>query len=168
MTPRDVLNLWRSPADVGDLGATAQVSDVTHAHATVRPWLIKRRFRDIAAAAPWLILVKAALLATLLCSAFWLYFAGLDRFQVGTRFDDARYIILGRALAAGHGYVLNSYPDSPPELKFPPGYPLLLSFVAYWFPASLLAFKIPSLVLTVASLPLWLIVLRRRLPLLLT
>lgn len=104
------------------------------------------------------------LVGALVVVAALLYAAGLGAFQVGTYVDDAHYVTLARALAAGKGYSLISYLDAPPELKFPPGFPLLLTPVAFFFPGSLDAFKIPSLVLTLASLPLWFILFRHRLP----
>src|SRR5581483_1548269 len=107
---------------------------------------------------------QVALVGTLLVAAAILYVAGLGAFQVGTYIDDAHYVTLARALAAGKGYSLISYLDAPPELKFPPGFPLILTPVALFFPSSVDAFKIPSLVLTLASLPLWFILFRRRLP----
>ncbi|HEX5415473.1 MAG TPA: glycosyltransferase family 39 protein, partial [Chloroflexota bacterium] len=107
---------------------------------------------------------QGILIGGLLVVMLAVYAAGLHGFQVGTFFDDAHYVTLARALVQGRGYTLINYPDAPPELKFPPGYPLLLTPVALLSPRSLDAFKIPSILLTLASLPLWFVLFRRRLP----
>lgn len=108
--------------------------------------------------------VQAALVGLLLVAAALLYVAGFGTFQVGTYIDDAHYITLARAMAAGKGYSLIGYVDTPPELKFPPGLPLILTPVALLVPTSLDAFKVPSLLLTLASFPFWFVLFRRRLP----
>ncbi len=44
--------------------------------------------------------------------------------------DNAVYLILARSLAAGTGYADLYLPDAPAHTQFPPGFPVLLSFVA--------------------------------------
>src|SRR5579884_2635497 len=107
---------------------------------------------------------QQALLGVLILAASALYFLGFNSFQVGTYMDDAHYLVAARALGTGHGYSLSILSGSPPELRYPPGWPLLLVPVVQAFPNSLAAPKALSLALTVASLPLWHRVLCRRLP----
>lgn len=93
-----------------------------------------------------------------------LYVPSFDSFQVGAYMDDAFYIVTARALASGQGYALINYPDAPPQTTQPPGLPLLLVPVALLAPDVLGAYRIPSLLATLAALPLWLLLFRRRLP----
>lgn len=105
------------------------------------------------------------MLGAALTAALITYLASLDSFQVGTYRDDARYIVAARALATGNGYSLASFPDPPPpETQYPPGYPALLAPLTLIYPNWLAALRVPSLVFTLASLPLWFLLLRRRLP----
>lgn len=45
----------------------------------------------------------------------------------GVWHDDGVYMLVGKALSGGHGFVYDGVADSPPAAKFPPGYPLFLS-----------------------------------------
>lgn len=68
---------------------------------------------------------------------------------VGGFFDDAFYVILGKALATGQGYRNLNLPAAPFATHYPPGYPLLLA--ALWrvwpsFPANVLLFKLANVV----------------------
>lgn len=92
-----------------------------------------------------------------------LYVGSLHLFQVGDFVDDAYYVISAQSLAIGKGYVVGSILGSPPMLRFPPGYPMVLSLVARIFPDSLTVFRLPSVIFTLAAVPFWLSVLRRRL-----
>ncbi len=72
---------------------------------------------------------------------------------IGGGYDDARYISLAKALAAGQGYGQVFIPGNPPEPQYPPGWPLLLSMV--WlvspdFPANAIGFKIVSVLCALA------------------
>jgi hypothetical protein len=54
--------------------------------------------------------------------------------------DDSIYFSSAKALAAGHGYVLESVPGTPPATKYPVLYPWILSWIWRWaptFPANL-------------------------------
>src|SRR5262249_6814278 len=54
--------------------------------------------------------------------------------------DDSIYFSSAKALAAGHGYVLESVPRTPPATKYPVLYPWILSWIWRWhaaFPANL-------------------------------
>ena len=57
-------------------------------------------------------------------------------------YDEGVYVATAKALAAGSGYRNPSLPDAPPQAKYPPLFPLALSFVwrlAPRFPANLIA-----------------------------
>ena len=59
-------------------------------------------------------------------------------------YDEGVYVATAKALAAGSGYRNPSLPDAPPQAKYPPLFPLALSFVwrlAPRFPANLIAMK---------------------------
>ncbi len=107
----------------------------------------------------------APLLGGLLIAAGLLYVLRLDSFQIGAWQDDAYYIVSARAMAAGQGYALASFPDTPPARVYPPGYPLLLTTLAALAPDALALYRVPSLLLSLASLALWFVLLRRRLAL---
>jgi hypothetical protein len=49
--------------------------------------------------------------------------------QFGRFDDDALYLVCGKSLAEGHGYRIESLPESPAETKFPPLFPALLAAV---------------------------------------
>ncbi len=53
----------------------------------------------------------------------------------GEFYDDSIYFSTAQALAEGRGYVLPSLPGSPPQTKYPPLYPWLLSWVWRWRPS---------------------------------
>ncbi len=53
-------------------------------------------------------------------------------FTVGTFQDDAQYAVLAKAIRERHTYRSLEYPGHPYELKFPPGWPAVLSLV--WKP----------------------------------
>jgi hypothetical protein len=50
-----------------------------------------------------------------------------DSLQIGTSYDDAKYIILAESLASGQGYELINFPRPQIERNFPPGWPLVLA-----------------------------------------
>ena len=61
-----------------------------------------------------------------LALALAIYVLRLDR-AVGLIVDDAWYVLLAKALATGHGYVLINSPSSGIVPFYPPGFPALLS-----------------------------------------
>jgi hypothetical protein len=66
----------------------------------------------------------------------------------GVYHDDGVYLATARSLSEGNGYRLIDLPGSPPQTKYPPVYPLLLSMVwALWpaFPDNLVALKLVTL-----------------------
>ena len=86
---------------------------------------------------PWLITLCLigvyALLAVAVAKIHPLDFFGLSE-------DDSIYFSSAKALAAGHGYLLESVPGTPPATKYPVLYPWVLSWI--WrgmptFPANL-------------------------------
>lgn len=72
--------------------------------------------------------------------------------QIGTSYDDAKYIILAESLASGQGYRLINFPHPQAELNFPPGWSLLLAPFTLIFPKNYDALKFVSLAFWVASL----------------
>ncbi|MCZ2127583.1 MAG: hypothetical protein LC099_07400 [Anaerolineales bacterium] len=72
--------------------------------------------------------------------------------QIGTSYDDAKYVILAESLASGEGYQLINFPHPQAELNFPPGWPLLLAPFTILFPKNYDALKFVSLALWLASL----------------
>lgn len=72
--------------------------------------------------------------------------------QIGTSYDDAKYIILAESLASGEGYQLVNFPRPQVERNFPPGWPLLLAPFTLVFPKNYEALKVVSLVLWLASI----------------
>jgi hypothetical protein len=75
-------------------------------------------------------------------------FAGLATITptiLGVFFDDAVYLLVAKALAAGDGFVYPQLPGAPAAIHYPPLFPLLLSLV--WrispeFPANVVLFKL--------------------------
>lgn len=68
----------------------------------------------------------------------------------GVFHDDGVYVITAKALAEGDGYRLISLPDAPPQTKYPPLYPLVLSGLwRIWpeFPANVAVMQIATMLL---------------------
>ena len=63
------------------------------------------------------------------CAACALGFATLSPVPVGAFWDDAVYVILGKAIATGEGYRYIHLPGEPAATLYPPLWPTLLSFV---------------------------------------
>lgn len=73
---------------------------------------------------------------------------------VGVFFDDAVYLLVAKAIAAGQGFVYPQLPGMPAAIHYPPLFPLLLSLV--WkvspdFPANVVWFKLVNPVLLAAA-----------------
>lgn len=75
-----------------------------------------------------------------------------DSLQIGTSYDDAKYIILAESLASGQGYELINFPRPQIERNFPPGWSLVLAPFTLVFPKNYDALKVVSLVLWLASI----------------
>jgi 4-amino-4-deoxy-L-arabinose transferase-like glycosyltransferase len=72
----------------------------------------------------------------LILACFLVYLARLQPWgYYGIFGDDALYFSSGRALAEGQGYVMPSLPGAPPQTKYPPLYPWILSWVWKWNPS---------------------------------
>jgi hypothetical protein len=79
---------------------------------------------------------------------------GLLRFnslQLGTSYDDAKYIILAESLSSGQGYRIINFPRPQIEQNFPPGWPILLTPLTFLFPGNYSVLKFFTLILTLAS-----------------
>lgn len=73
---------------------------------------------------------------------------------VGIFFDDAVYLLVGKAIAAGEGLVYPHLPGTPAAIHYPPVFPLLLSLiwrVAPEFPANVVWFKLLNPVLVAGA-----------------
>lgn len=87
----------------------------------------------------------------LILSAFF-GFLRFESLQLGTSYDDAHYIILAESLSSGQGYQLINFPRPQIERAFPPGWPILLTPLAFLFPGNYTVLKLLSLVLWLASI----------------
>ncbi|MEY2817871.1 MAG: hypothetical protein RL275_1334, partial [Chloroflexota bacterium] len=65
-------------------------------------------------------------LLTLIILSATLALLRFNSLQIGTSYDDAKYIILAESLASGQGYELINFPRPQIERNFPPGWPLVL------------------------------------------
>lgn len=72
--------------------------------------------------------------------------------QIGTSYDDAKYIILAESLASGQGYELINFPRPQIERNFPPGWPLILAPFTMAFPQNYDVLKVVSLFFWLASI----------------
>jgi hypothetical protein len=70
-----------------------------------------------------------AVLVGLLVVAIHLLASLSSALLVGAVNDDGVYLVLGRALAEGHGYHSAHLVGSPVQVKYPPGFPLVLAFL---------------------------------------
>src|SRR5712692_7478162 len=74
------------------------------------------------------------LLWILLAAVAWTYGLCLHPVWFGHDNDDAVYVVTAKALANGQGYRTISLPLEPPQTKYPPLYPLLLSLIWRLYP----------------------------------
>src|SRR5205814_7604879 len=63
-----------------------------------------------------------------------LYYAAVSPQRFGRGHDDSVYLTTAKALATGEGYRIISLPYEPAQTKYPPFYPLLLSFLWRLYP----------------------------------
>ena len=99
-----------------------------------------RRWR----ASPLVLALVAGALVTLVTFALW------HPVPVGSSQDDGLYVILAKSLATGQGYRFINFPDAPPAVHYPPGYPALIALQwTAWprFPANAYLFAVTNLVL---------------------
>jgi len=71
-------------------------------------------------------------IAFLVCLA--IYLLRLDSLA-GMFIDDAWYLLLGKALATGHGYTLINSPSPGIMPEYPPGFPALLALIFRIYPS---------------------------------
>jgi hypothetical protein len=91
-------------------------------------------------------------LLTLIILSATLALLRFNSLQIGTSYDDAKYIILAESLASGQGYELINFPRPQIERNFPPGWPLVLAPFTLIFPQNYDVLKFVSLVLWLASI----------------
>lgn len=91
------------------------------------------------------------LLVMILMSAI-LALLRFNSLQIGTSYDDAKYIILAESLASGQGYQLINFPRPQIERNFPPGWSLILAPFTFAFPKNYDALKVVSLALWLGSI----------------
>lgn len=94
-------------------------------------------------------------LVFILLAASILYFASLDPNKFGFHHDDGIYVVSAKSMAEGSGYRIQSLPGEPPQTKYPPFYPFILSIVWRLFPrypANISALFMPSILATLGSL----------------
>jgi len=101
--------------------------------------------------------LQVGLWVCILVIAVALALADWSRFQIGSHFDDARYIILARSFLAHGPYGMIDVPGLPAPGKYPFGFPLFLVPVMLLAPQALDAFKIVPLLATlgIASVLFW-------------
>lgn len=114
------------------------------------------------AAREWLRSHRPLLLVLAIAGA--VYISALPAHRVGTWTDDGFYISLAHSLAAGKGMRLIHLPGQPASAVVPPGFPLLLSPVAWLLPDRVPAFQWVSLLFALATLPLFYRLAASRLP----
>ena len=95
---------------------------------------------------------RAAIAAALVTLAVAV--ATMSPHLIGVFFDDAIYVLLGKAIAEGHGYVYMQLPGTPPGIHYPPLWPAVLA--AVWavgpeFPGNALWFKLLNPVILSAA-----------------
>jgi hypothetical protein len=80
------------------------------------------------------------ILAAGLLPSAWLAWNWRAMPQLGIFHDDAIYLVSAKSIAEGHGYRIDSLPETPPQTKYPPLWPVMLAGVwriAPGFPANL-------------------------------
>lgn len=70
---------------------------------------------------------RAAVIAFLVTLAVGL--ATMTPDLIGVFFDDAIYVLVGKAIAEGQGYVYPQLPGTPPAIHYPPVWPALIALV---------------------------------------
>lgn len=111
-----------------------------------------KRIHDEDGMAGWTSDRQKYLIWPVLAIALVTYVLLLPTFQVGTWTDDGFYINFARSLAQGQGMRLIHLPNAPVDAIVPPGYPLLLSPLAFLFPDSFLPMQILSVLFTLGTI----------------
>jgi len=84
--------------------------------------------------------------------AVTIYYASFLSHEIWIRADSASYLLLGRSIAAGKGYVDHYYPRPQIDSISPPGYPFLLSTAIRIFGDNLLLLRILTMAMVALSL----------------
>jgi len=101
--------------------------------------------------------MQVAVWGALLVATIILSLQDYQAYQLGTHYDDARYVILTQSLIHSDRYGMINVPGQPGSAPYPFGYPLLLTPFGLLFPDNLDALKVLSLIATVlnATLLFW-------------
>ncbi len=84
---------------------------------------------------------------------FYIIFSGLLLNTDLPVFDEEPYyFLLSKSIFSGEGYNNIFYPHNPPNVEYPPFYPLLISLVLMFFPQGILELRIISVLFGVGSL----------------
>jgi len=82
--------------------------------------------------------------------------------RLNTNGDNAQFLVLAESIRSGHGLSHVNSPGNEPHTKYPFLYPLLLATVLTVFPGGLVPAKMLSVLFGVASIPLLVILMARR------
>jgi 4-amino-4-deoxy-L-arabinose transferase-like glycosyltransferase len=96
--------------------------------------------------------IQIAIWVALVVFTIFLSLEGYESYQLGTHFDDSRYVILARSLVYSNQYGMINNPGQPHPGEYPFGYPLLLVPSILLLPGNLDALKFPSLLATVLNI----------------
>ena len=92
--------------------------------------------------------LQIVLLGALLILMISISLVNFDAYQLGTHFDDSRYVILAKSLLYSDRYGMINYPSGPVSERYPFGYPLLLVPSLLLLPKNLDVLSVLSLVAT--------------------
>ena len=102
-------------------------------------------------------LPTSLILAVIIPAAICLYLYSAHFRAAGLFHDDGIYIVNAKSLYEGTGYRIASLPDSPPQTKYPPVFPLILSLIWHinpYFPENIMLMRLFSALCAVLVLPL--------------
>jgi 4-amino-4-deoxy-L-arabinose transferase-like glycosyltransferase len=88
----------------------------------------------------------------LVVAMIFLSLVNYQAYQLGTHFDDSRYVILAQSLISSSQYGMINAPGQPGPGKYPFGYPFFLVPPIILFPGNSDALKLPSLIATILNL----------------
>ena len=95
--------------------------------------------------------LQIVLLGVLLVSMIIISLINFNSYQLGTHFDDSRYVILARSLLYNDHYAMVNFPAGPVPERYPFGYPLLLVPFLWLFSENLEVLKVLSLLATIVN-----------------
>jgi 4-amino-4-deoxy-L-arabinose transferase-like glycosyltransferase len=88
----------------------------------------------------------------LVVAMIFLSLVNYQAYQLGTHFDDSRYVILAQSLISSSQYGMINAPGQPGPGKYPFGYPFFLVPPIILFPGNSDALKLPSLIATIMNI----------------